>query len=395
MKSFTERNPYIIGVLVIAFIALGTASALLLNGGFFKSQYKIYSDFHDAAGITPNSRVKVAGFDVGTVGSVKAHGSMVRVELKIDKGTKLPDDTRAAIAVDTLLGSKSVNLTTGTDWQHLLRSKALIPCTATVCHTSTPIDLLDLQDISTPLLQKSDANALNQLMSRLSAVTEGKHTDVQQILNGLTKLTTVVNSRQGEARDLITSAKTLSTTLANRDQDLIGAVQNLDRIVTVLVDRRNELAGLLSSTADATQRLTKLIHENRPQLDNVLDEVHSDLVILSRHQGDLAQSLSLLSTAIKGFSSVGYSGPNDYPNHWANIYAQLLGPADPDAIYGACGLVDRALDLALGNDPLPCNQRTGPEPGSVTGNATTGATTAQINGTHVPLSAAFGPLLSR
>ncbi len=388
MKAFTERNPLLIGGAVILFIAAGTAVALLLNGGFFKDQYKIYGEFTDAAGITPNSKVKVAGINVGTVGSIGADGSKVRVEMKIDKGVDLPADTQAAIAVDTLLGSKSVNLTAGTDWKHLLHGGDVIR------RTRTPIDFHDLQDISTPLLEKSDTKALNSLMQQLSAVTEGKHADVQQILDGLNRLTTVVNSRQAEARDLIDAAKTLSATLASRDNDLIGAVQNLDRIVEVLVQRRSQLADLLASTADATQRLTKLIHENRPDLDNVINEIHNDLVILSHHQDDLAQSLSLLGVAIKGFASVGYSGPDDYANHWANIYAQLLGPTDPDALYGACGLVDRALDLALGNDPRPCSQRTGPVPGSVTGKSAGGAALASIATPSEPLTDAYTPLLT-
>ena len=75
---------------------------------------------------------------------------------------------------------------------------------------------------------------------------------------------------------MIDSAKTLSNTLATRDQDLIGAVQNLDRVVDLLVQRRNELAGLLSSTADATQRLANLIHQNRPELDDVIDQLHAE-----------------------------------------------------------------------------------------------------------------------
>ena len=68
--------------------------------------------------------------------------------------------------------------------------------------------------------------------------------------------------------------------------------------------------------------------------------------------------------AIDGFSSVGYSGPEETPNTWANIFAQLVGPVAPDGIMGACGPFDRALDLAFGPDPLPCDQRDGPVPNS-------------------------------
>lgn len=388
MKSFTERNPYVIGATIIVVIAIGTGMALLLNGGFFKSRYTVYGDFTDAAGIKPDAQVKIAGIPVGVVGPIETHDGKVRIALKIDKGTKIPRDSRAEIRVDTLLGTKSITVDTGDDWKHLMARDAVIS------DTRTPVDLLDLQDTSTPLLQQSDAKALNSLMQQLSAATEGKHADVKRILDGLGRLTTVVNDRQSEARDLIDSARTLSGTLADRNQDLIGAVQNLDRITRLLVDRRNQLADLLASTADTSERLAKLVHQNRPALDNVINELHADLTILSNHQVDLAQSVSLLSSAIRGFASVGYSGPNDFPNHWANIYAQAIGPLDTDALYGSCGLVDKAMDLAIGPDPRPCDQRSGPIPGGVSGNASGSATPAQLaSRSRIPLNAVYGPLL--
>ena len=399
MKSFTERNPFIIGGLLIAFIVVGTGAALLLNGGVLKSQYNLYGNFADAAGITTQSRVEVAGISVGTVGSIKnvmaddGHGHQVpavRIQLKVNHGVKLPKDTTAAIKVDTLLGSKAVELDAGTEWSSLLKGHDVIGLNK----TSTPVDLLQLQNTSTNLLEKSDTQALNQLFKQLADVSQGKNADVQQILQGLDKLSTVIDQRQGQTGELIDSAKTLSQTLANRDQDLIGAVQQLDRITQVLVQRRAELASLLQSTADATQRLANLIHQNRPDLDNVLNELHNDLVILSNHQLDLAQSVDLLGAAIKGFASVGYSGPTEYPNRWANIYAQLLGPTDEDAIFGACGVIDKVLDLTLGPDPIGnCQARQGIVPGGVSGQ-TTGTATSALLGDTIPLSSIFTPLVT-
>jgi len=401
VKSFTERNPYIIGGLIILMIVVGTSAALLLNGGFFKDQYSVYGEFKDAAGIVPMAKVKVAGIDVGVVGSIKtvtltkSDGTRVpavRIQLKVDHGVKLPLDSTAEIKVDTLLGSKAVIIKTGGDWDHRLGQGG--HNTIGLDRTRTPIDLLQLQNTATPLLQQSDAKALNSLFQQLSAVSEGKSDDVRQILQGLDRLTTVINDRQGEASQLIDSTRTLSQTLASRDQDLISAVQQLDRLTTLLVQRRTELAALLQSTADATARLAALIHQNRPALDNVINELHNDLVILSNHQMDLAQSVSLLGAAIKGFASVGYSGPTNYPNRWANIYAQLLGPTDQDAIYGSCGVIDKALDLALGQDPLACSKRSGSLPAGVTGQTAGTAAPARL-GETVPLSAFFAPLVTR
>ena len=67
MKSFTERNPTIIGIIVVALIASGTGAALLLNGGFFKDRYTVHGIFTDTAGLKKGDKVRVAGVLAGEV----------------------------------------------------------------------------------------------------------------------------------------------------------------------------------------------------------------------------------------------------------------------------------------------------------------------------------------
>lgn len=365
MKSFTERNPYILGAALVTVIALGTAMALLLNGGVFKSQYTLGANFSDAAGISSDAVVRAAGVQVGQVESVKAKDGTVRVTMKINNGIKVPDDSQAAIAVSTLLGTKYVKLIAGNDWAHVVKSGFVIP----ERRTSTPVELSQIQNSTTPLLQRTDKKALNDLLGQLADITKGKRANVHRILVGFDRLARVINARQGQARRLIDSARTLSQTLAARDHDLVATTDNLNVVIDTLVQRRQELAELLASTADASQRLANLVRRNRPDLDAILDEVHQDMVIISRHQMDLAQSLSLFGAAIKGFASIGYSGPNNVPNkNWGNVFAQLIGPLDQDAVFGSCGVIDRVLTGILGPDPVEqngndCSAATGPIPG--------------------------------
>lgn len=392
MKSFTERNPYIFGALLVALLLLMSSAAVLLNGGILTSRYTIRTLFADSAGITTSTKVRVAGIVVGKVTHVRQSGDKVEVDLGIDKGTKIPEGTTASIIVETLLGTKYVRLETPTSrasFDHLLRDGD------TISDTSTPVQVLDLQNTGTKLLNETDAKSLNDLMSELSAATQGQNQNLEQILTGLNRLSTAVNQRETQARGLIDSAQTLSDALASHDQDLVGAVDNLNVVVANLVQRRAELSQLLSSTASAAKQLAQLIATNRPDLDATLDELHQDLQILSRHQLDLAQSLSLLGAAIQGFSSIAYAGPNQVAVPWGNIFAELLGPVDQDALYGRCGAVDTLLTAAFGPDvqigpdgkpvlgpdgkpvQVPCSQSPqGPVAGVQSGQADGGAVAA-------------------
>ncbi|MCU1498285.1 MAG: MCE-family protein Mce1B / MCE-family protein Mce1C [Acidimicrobiales bacterium] len=394
MKAFTERNPLVIGVIVVLLIAAGTTGALLLNGGYFKDRHDVKAVFADTAGLRKGDKVRVAGVLVGQVGSIHQKGAEVEVTLAVDDSIELPRDTSAEIVVETLLGSKYVRLSAGSDWSRLLDEDTVIT------DTRTPTEVLDLQNVGTPLLEDSDGKALNDLLTKIDDITAGQRGNVGEIITGLNRLTTVINDRQAEARHLIDSTKTVSATLAARDEDLLEAIEDIDVVLDGLAERRVQLVTLLEKTAAAAKGTADLVAENRPELDAVLDELHADLAIIGRRQGELAASMSEISNAIQGFSSIGYSGPDRFPNQWANMYTQLIGPLGPDAIFGSCGLLDDAFDVMLGPDPITeCADRNGPLPASegssssaAPGSATPAGAQPAPRGADNPLAALYGPL---
>ncbi|HEX2575965.1 MAG TPA: MCE family protein [Aquihabitans sp.] len=382
MRSFTERNPLVIGIVVIVVIAVGTASALLLNGGFFKDRYAVKAIFADTAGLRSGDKVRVAGVLSGQVDGIEQRGGKVEVRLLVDDGIELPRDTSAEIVVETLLGSKYVRLVPGGDWSATLDGDSVIT------ETRTPTEVLDLQNTGTPLLEDTDAEAIDDLLGKIDRISEGQRGNVSDIIGGLNQLTTAINERQTEARRLIDSTRTVSATLTGRDQDLLAAIDDLNIVLDGLARRRAQLVTLLQDTAATARGTADLVEANRPEIDAILDELQADLEIVGRRQGELAASLAGLSNAVEGFSSIGYSGPDDFPNTWANMYTQLLGPLGPDALFGSCGLLDDAFDVVLGPDPIKdCEARTGPLPVAEGATSAGGAPAGDD-----PLTALYGPL---
>lgn len=383
MKSFTERNPVVIGIVVVVVIVAGTAAALLLNGGFFKDRYTVRAVFVDTAGLRSGDKVRVAGVVSGEVESIEQRGGKVEVALLVDRKVELPRDTSAEIVVETLLGSKYVRLVAGDDWSSTLDGDTPIT------ETRTPTEVLDLQNVGTPLLEDTDAEAIDDLLGKIDRISAGQKGNVADIIDGLNQLTTAINSRQTEARRLIDSTETVTGTLAARDQDLLAAIDDVNIVLDGLARRRVQLAALLEQTSATATGTADLIAENRPELDAILDELHADLEIVGRRQGELAASLSGLSNSIEGFASIGSSGPDEFPNRWANMYTQLLGPIGPDALFGSCGLLDDAFDVVIGPDPITdCEARTGPLPSAEGADP---STAVAPSGTD-PLTALYGPL---
>jgi len=370
MKSFTERSPRRIGLAVVALTVAAVLAVLFLNKGIFSSTYTVDARFPDTAGVQPGTDVLVAGVKVGSVTAVKLEGDRVELQLAVDRGVQLPHDTEAAISVQTLLGQLDVQLKPVTGWDRPLSNGAVLTS------TSTPVELYDIQNEAGGLLSHTDADAINQLIQSLATITKGKQTQVKQIVDGLNGFTGVIDQRSGQVSQLIDAANTLSSTVDSRDAQLTSAIDSLSTVVTGLAQHGSDLGNLIDNTQQAAAQIEQLVGTNSPQLTQLLAHLESVLGVLSNHQLDLSQGVSALASAVTGFSSVGYSGPQDTPNSWANIYVNLLGASGAYGVLGACGALDDVLNQTLGPDPLPCDQQSGPLASGAGATSLPGATPA-------------------
>jgi phospholipid/cholesterol/gamma-HCH transport system substrate-binding protein len=359
VKAFTERRPKLIGISALIVIIAVVAGILTLNRSVFSSGYQVTARFADAAGITKGTDVMVAGVKVGSVTGVTVHGNAVDAALSVNRSVLLPHETDAAVQVETLLGVVDVTLQPESGWNHPLRNGALIT------ETSVPTELFQLQNAGQKLLSKSNTKALNSLVESLAAITKGKQSQVAQIIKGLGALTTTVDQRSGQVSQLIDSAKTLSSTLAAKDQELVSVVNDLSTVSTGLADRSSDLSNLITNVDEMATQTNSLVNGDSPALNALLSSLHTDLGVVSAHQEDLAEGVSYLGGALKGFASIADDGGQQV--NWANIFVNPAGLTSTYGVIGPCGALDEALTDALGPDPVPCDEQTGPTPGEGTG----------------------------
>ena len=369
MKAFTERNPKVVGITAVVIMAAGVLAILLLNRSFFSSGYTVDAQFTNAAGISNGTSVMVAGVNVGSVTSVKVNGNAVDAQLSVNNGVQLPHITRAAVEVETLLGVVDVTLVPVSGWNDPLKAGA------TITDTSVPTEFYQLQNTAHSLLSKTNAQALNNLVTSLANITQDKQQQVAQIISGLGALTSTVDQRSGQVSQLIDSANSLSSTLASRDQQLLSVVNNLDTVSTGLASNNQALSDLITNVDSMASQTNSLVSQDSPALNSLLSSLHSDLSVVSQHQDDLAEGVSYLGSALKGFQSIAYSGST--PVSWGNIFVNPASLTQTLGIIGPCGTLDQVLNQVLGPDPLACDQQTGPLPG-------TGSNPAPGGGPNVP-----------
>jgi phospholipid/cholesterol/gamma-HCH transport system substrate-binding protein len=369
VKAFTERNPKILGLIGVTIMVVAVLAILLLNRSVFSSGYTINAQFPNAAGISNGTTVMVAGVNVGTVKSITVHGDAVDATLSVNNGVQLPHVTTAAVEVETLLGVVDVTLKPVSGWNQPLKPGAMIT------DTSVPTEFYQLQNTAHSLLSKTNAQALNSLVTSLANITQNKQQQVAQIISGLGALTTTVDQRSGQVSQLIDSANTLSSTLANRDQQLLAVVNNLNTVSTGLAAHDQDLSNLIDNVDSMATQTNSLVSQDSPALNSLLASLHTDLGVVGQHQQDLAEGVSYLGSALKGFQSIAYSGSTPVP--WGNIFVNPASLTNTFGIIGPCGTFDQILNQVLGPDPASCNNQTGPLPGE-------GSNTSPTNGSSTP-----------
>ncbi len=303
------------------------------------------------------------------------HGNAVDAQLSVNHSVVLPHDTTAAVEVETLLGVVDVTLKPVSGWDDPLKPGALIT------DTSVPTEFYQLQNTAHSLLSKTDAKALNNLVTSLADITKDKQTQVAQIISGLGALTTTVDQRSGQVSQLIDSANTLSSTLAGRDQQLLSIVNNLDTVSTGLAANNQDLSNLITNVDAMASQTNSLVSQDSPALNSLLQSLHADLTVVGQHQEDLAEGVSYLGGALKGFQSIAYSGSTPVP--WGNIFVNPASLTNTFGVIGPCGAFDQVLNQVLGPRPRVVRRPDGPvarakarTPGRSSGPSSSSATTS-------------------
>jgi phospholipid/cholesterol/gamma-HCH transport system substrate-binding protein len=354
--SFLERNQLVIGAIGSLLVVGGSVAALGLSAGIFSSTYSVEARFTDTAGLKSGDDVQIAGLEAGQVGSVAIDGGEVAVQLKINSGIEIPADSGAEIAIETLLGKKNVTISHGESNTMLAEGDVIASE-----QTRTPVSLVELADTSVPLLEESDADALEQFMVEVTKITKGKKVQVTSLIENFGDVAEAIDLRRDELKRLIDSLRTVAATFAERDDTLVSLIDNFDVVLGELAQRTDQIRGLLVNTDSASHEIADLVRRNRANLDGSFIALAKTLNVVDKHQVELAASIAYLEDAVRGYQSVGYS--QGTKNRWANIFVQSLGPLGADAFLGPCGTFDQALDDLLGPDPRPCDERQEAEQG--------------------------------
>lgn len=242
----------------------------VLRPDAYTRPYHVTAEFATSPGLRSGFGVTYRGVQVGQLGSVKLVGHHVRVDLKIDRGVKLPAGVDAAVRRKSVVGEPYVDLTPtgGRDpGGARLKGGAVIP----LARTTTPLDYSTLFNSVSRLLDAVPTADLNRLLHATAVGVEGRGEDFRRLIASATQFTGDV-AKDGPLLDqLADDLTTLVHTLATHRDSLGKGFDNLASLAQVLADNKANLVALLDKTPTLLHDVGDLLAKSGPDIGCTVD----------------------------------------------------------------------------------------------------------------------------
>lgn len=235
-----------ISIKVGLFVILGVTCLVLgvyfigNKKNLFGSNMHIRAMFRDVSGLQTGNNVRFSGITVGTVENITiVNDSTIEVNMLIDKkaGAFIRKDSRASIGTDGLMGSRLVNISSGSASSRPVRSGDAI---------------IGLEPVQ---------------MDEMLQVLAESNRNISGITSDIKRITTEIHSGKGPAWKLLADSA-----LANK---LDAAITHLERTTAHAESTGKDMSGLIRGVRDGKGSLGKLLTDTA--LGNRIDRSVTDL----------------------------------------------------------------------------------------------------------------------
>lgn len=297
LESYNMTWLGFVTLVVVAVIVAASVSVKLSGVGYVHYT----AEFAQAASLQPGNPITIAGIEVGHVSSMKLVGDHVEADLAVRQTVPLGNDTRAAIKVMTILGSRYLELSpegTGTLTDNRIR----------LTRTQVPYDLQQLLDDSTTTFEQVDSDQFAQSLGVLGQQLVGLPAVVPQAMTNLHTLSQIIADRRDQLGSLLASTQRVANTLYAQQSNLGNLVSQGQDLIGELVLRQNTFHAMLAALTKLTDQLDKLVVNNRPMLDDMLSNLRELTDMLGQHDDMLRSILQVAPVTLRGMTdATGYA----------------------------------------------------------------------------------------
>lgn len=303
-KSFRERDPYKLGIVVtilIAFVMVLTFRFQYLP--FVSSARNVSADFAEVGGLRSGDEVLVSGAVVGEVKKATLHDGRVRVDFTIS-GDKidLGSTTRASIVTITLLGKAGLELDPSGAGK---LSGNHIP----FGRTSSPYDVTSALSELTTQTSQIDVASLATALNTLSGTFDSTPKELKSALTGITRISQTIGDHDQSLQQLLDRSKEVTGVLSERNAKVTTLLGTGNVLLTELNRRQQVIVSLLSETSTLSTQLSGFVKENNQDLNQALGKLNQVTAMLNRNKNNIQEAIDGLNNYATELGEAIASGP--------------------------------------------------------------------------------------
>ena len=293
LKLSREFKIGFFGILMIA--ALYWGINFLKGRDLFTSSVHYYAVYDQVNGLQSSAAVLIKGYKVGSISDISfdpERSDKVVVEFSIKSKFKIPDDTKARIFSDGLMGGKAVELELGKSAKYLQQGDTLF--------SEINKDFLEVAGSEFEFLKQRANDVINQLMitlghintlmadnkdnlnatftniasisGNLNEVIAGEKNNVREIVQNLNELSKTLNGKSGQIDRIVTNVENFSDSLSkSKIPTMIAQVTTTLESLNTTLEKVNHGDGtvgrflndqaLYDELVDATANMSALLED--------------------------------------------------------------------------------------------------------------------------------------
>ncbi len=246
-------NLIVFFVVSFALVAYGVVNLL---GNPLQSPTTLTTQFANASGLYSGFEVELNGVPVGTVSSTALTKNATKVTMRIDPGTKVPDDVQSSVQIANDLGEQVVDLVpTRAGPAPPLASGANVPAAP----NEVPADVGAVVASATRLLRAIPGNDLNKLIGELATSLAGQAGNLRTLVSAGTTFSKEFVAFQQQFTELLANAPPALDAVTAVAPELRQDLANTAALVQVLAQQKTGLHTLLTSGSSAFNAVDDLL----------------------------------------------------------------------------------------------------------------------------------------
>jgi phospholipid/cholesterol/gamma-HCH transport system substrate-binding protein len=224
--------------------------------------YTVTANFAASGGLYQNANVTYRGTTVGKVTSVSlTHDNDVRAKLRIDDGTKIPDNVKAYVKSVSAIGEQYVDLVPVInpssnmlhDNSHIGRDRTFISG-----------DIAGLLREAQNLVNSLDQSRLRDVLRETFAAFDGSGPELARLLESASLLVEEADNTSEETVGLIEQTQPLLDAQIEAGQDIRSVADGLARLTGELREADPQVRAVLQTAPGAVDQANNMFSEIRP-----------------------------------------------------------------------------------------------------------------------------------